>query len=142
LKVLLATEPLLNNYSTSGQHQASKDIVIDALWADETKVPEDVDNALSHAKSTLNRALRLFLGDQDLILRTDGSDKTGYQLNLTLVTIDADEFEQLCIQASEAEGRGDEERALQCKHGQLKSTSVVVCILDRLIHLLKGKGTG
>lgn len=108
LKVLIAAEPHTNHGS---RHQASKDRIIDALWPEENASPTDVHNALANAKSAVNRMTRTII-DQDLILLTKGSDKTSYQLNGAVATIDADDFDQLCNQASEAEGNGNEAEAL------------------------------
>ncbi len=117
LKILASHGPLMDSYRRSlhpgewERHEASRDVLIDALWPEEDQVPADPDNALSQAKSLLNRALRPAAGD-DVVLLTDGSDKVGYALNRQVVFIDADDFERMVLLASETEGRGDREQAL------------------------------
>jgi len=120
LKVLVCSGPRMDSHRRSAvlaqdtweRHEVSRDILIDALWPEERTAPIAADRAVAVAKSVLNRALRNAAGG-DVILLTDGSDKLGYQLSTHLVSIDADAFEMNVARASQAEGRGNYEQALQ-----------------------------
>src|SRR5579875_73251 len=118
VKILVSSGPSMDSHKRASgrvcqeweRHEASRDTIIDALWPEEEAVSADPDNAVSVAKSTLNRALRPY-AKEDVIVLTDGTDKVGYRLNTQVVEIDADEFERCVHLASKAEGRGDKEAA-------------------------------
>jgi len=120
LKVLVCSGPHMDSHRRPTvlvqdgweRHEVSRDIMIDALWPEEGTTPVAPDRTVAVAKSVLNRALRKGVGE-DVVLLTDGSDKLGYRLNTHMVTIDADEFEMCVALASQAEGRGNREQALQ-----------------------------
>lgn len=109
VKLLVSSSPSMESYKRAGEwerHEVSRDLVIDALWPGAKALPADPDNAISVAKSALNRALRPYT-KEDVVLLTDGTDRVGYRLNTRVVTVDVDEFERLVHQASDTEGRGE-----------------------------------
>lgn len=118
MKVLVSSGHSMDSHKRATQrvaqewerHEISRDVIIDALWSEEGTLPVDPDNAVSVAKSVLNRALRPHT-KEDVVQLTDGTDKIGYRLNMKIVEIDADEFELCVHRASEAEGRGDKDAA-------------------------------
>ncbi len=115
MKLLVSSSPSVESAKRAREwewHEGSKDQVIDALWPEAKMLPADPDNAVSVAKSALNRALRPYT-QEDVVLLTDGTDKVGYRLNTQVVAIDVDEFEHFVSLASEAEGRKDKGAAQQ-----------------------------
>ncbi|HEU5379406.1 MAG TPA: BTAD domain-containing putative transcriptional regulator, partial [Ktedonobacteraceae bacterium] len=118
LKVLASSGPRMSSHRRSlaqkwqewESHEVSRDAMINALWPEDEQVPADPQRAVAVAKSVLNKALRTVAGG-DVVLLTEGSDSLGYRLNMSLVTLDADEFELFVHQGSLAEGQGEKRRA-------------------------------
>jgi len=109
LKVLLCCGPAIDTHRRSPangceweRHEAEKEFLIRAVWPDEETRPFNADNGLYKSKCVLNGALAPYLGGKDIIGRTGGTDKMVYRLEGHLVSVDADEFEWLALQASAA----------------------------------------
>src|SRR5690349_10238906 len=112
LKVLACQTATLSGKPPRLLHEATRDLLIEAIWGEKAE-RIDADKALNNAKCELNRALRHYgSGDPVGCVGGRGHVSSGYALDPSLLSIDADLFEERVQAASHAEGEGNPQAAL------------------------------